>query len=94
VHEGLKDTRANELANSVQGLKMTCQPDNASDASHRSAGRDRVSFGTYMSTNEEISDDGSVQLSKESPQTAVEQFHARKFQNKAEGSGGNGQSSR
>jgi hypothetical protein len=78
VHEGFKNTTVNDPANSVKESKMACNSDNANDVSHKSAGRDKVSFGTYMSTDEEVLDDGSVQLSRDAPTTATKRFHARK----------------
>jgi hypothetical protein len=82
LHGRSQEDTDHELAKSVQGLKMACNSDNANDVSCRSGGHERVSFGTYMSTNEEVSDDASMQRAKVTPPTAVERFHARKFGDK------------
>jgi hypothetical protein len=47
-----------------------------------SAGKDRVSFGTNMSTKEETSDRRSVEQVEPRQITVIERFHARKFRNK------------
>jgi hypothetical protein len=49
-----------------------------------SAGKERVSFGTNMTTDEESSDGGSVDQKPEGAMTAIERFHARKFKGKDE----------
>jgi hypothetical protein len=45
----------------------------------RLGGKERVSFGTYMSTEEECSDVASIEQKPSELMSAVECFHAQKF---------------
>jgi hypothetical protein len=51
----------------------------AAQGSHGREGKERVSFGTNMSTNEELSDGGSVEKMLKAPLSDIECFHAQKF---------------
>jgi hypothetical protein len=50
---------------------------------HGSGGREHVSFGTNMSLEEYVSDDGAMDQKADSQSTTIDRFHARRFKVKA-----------
>jgi hypothetical protein len=74
-----QDETGQGFSNLVQGLHATCNSVEASWQAHGSTRREKVSFGTNMTTDEESSDGCSVDQKLKEPMTAIERFHARKF---------------
>jgi hypothetical protein len=68
-----------ELSNSVQELRVTCNSTRMSQASQNLGGKERVSFGTNMSTEEENLDGRSMEQKPPELMTVIKQFHMRKF---------------
>jgi hypothetical protein len=68
-----------ELAGDTKDMHGSCKLNEDSLDTRGYAGRDGVSFGTDMSTEEEISDGRSVEQDTQPFMTTVERFHARKF---------------
>jgi hypothetical protein len=68
-----------DLAQSVHDLQVAGNSPSNSRPSQRSGGKERVSFDTKMSTDEECSDGGSVEQKAQELMSIVERFHARKF---------------
>jgi hypothetical protein len=76
------------FVNIVKEVHDACNSAEASWAAQGSAGREHVSFGTNMSTEDESSDGGSVEQKTIGPITAIERFQARKFGGKEDVSTG------
>jgi ribosomal protein L12E/L44/L45/RPP1/RPP2 len=55
------------------------KPMSPSLTEHKTEGKERVSFGTRMSTKEEVSKSGSEAKEGKQVTTAIERFHARKI---------------
>jgi hypothetical protein len=67
------------VTHNVHGLRVTGKLIETSRASQNSGGKEKVSFGTNMSTEEDVSDGQSVEQKPPELMTAIERFHARKF---------------
>jgi hypothetical protein len=83
----LADVIAKDLAHGMYEMKVDGTTSVESREGNHYGGRERVSFGTNMSTEDECSDSGSVEMRDPRLMIAVERFHARKFkdQSKAQG---------
>jgi hypothetical protein len=69
----------NKVTHSVHDLWVTGKSTETSRALQNSGAKERVSFGTNMSTEEDVSDGQSVEQKPLELMTAIERFHARKF---------------
>jgi hypothetical protein len=78
-HQGSLSGIKDELADSVRGMTVACKDEDIKDDVGMWGSKERVSFGTNMSTDDESSESGSVQQSPARPSTAVERFHAKCF---------------
>jgi hypothetical protein len=76
--KGLKHVTSSELSNSVKDMRV--ENNVARTGMVQAAGaKERVSFGTNMSTEEQTSDGRLVQEQALILDTVVARFHARKF---------------
>jgi hypothetical protein len=73
-----------QFVNLVNELHDACNSAEAIWAAQSSACKERISFRTNMTTEEESSDGGSVEQKPVGAMTAIERFHARKFKGKDE----------
>jgi hypothetical protein len=69
----------NKVTHSVHDLRVTGKSTETSRALQNSGAKKRVSFGTNMSTEEDVLDGQSVEQKPLELMTAIERFHARKF---------------
>jgi hypothetical protein len=72
------------FVNLVNELHDACNSAEAIWAAQGSTGKERVSFRTNMTIEEESSDGGSVEQKPVGAMTTIEQFHARKLKGKDE----------
>jgi hypothetical protein len=77
---GLQHFISNELADGVKDLNVEGPRVNDEyNVSQHREGKERVSFGTNMATDDESSESGSVHKLPSWLETAIDRFHARKF---------------
>jgi hypothetical protein len=80
MHPHARTPNINEEVNKVaHHVRVMCNSEGSSRASQNSGGKGRVSFGMNMSTEEEVSNGGSVELNLLELMIATEHFVARKF---------------
>jgi hypothetical protein len=72
-----------ELISGVSAMQVVDDPKRSNQTEHKFEGKERVSFGTNMSTEEEVSDSGLESKNVTQLTTAIERFHSRKFGSKA-----------
>jgi hypothetical protein len=68
-----------DLIHNVHELQAACNSGEASWASQKFGGKERVSFDTNMLTEEEVLDGRLVEQKPQVLMIVVEQFHVRKF---------------
>jgi hypothetical protein len=79
---GNKEAPGEEHTSRVNVVQGSCGMPENNMGTRGSPGRDRVSFGTDMSTEEEVSDGRLVKQKEPQMMAAVERLHAKKFRNK------------
>jgi hypothetical protein len=79
-----QDGAGEQFDNVMKELHDACNFAEASWVAKGLAGRERVSFGTNMTIEDESSDGGSVEQKSVGQLTAIERFHAHKFKRQSE----------
>jgi hypothetical protein len=79
-HEGRDDAHINdELATGVKEMQVTCESGKTMKGANKEEWKERVSFGTNMSTDEESSASESVKQDMHRIEVAITRIHSRKI---------------
>jgi ABC-type molybdate transport system ATPase subunit len=79
-HEGRDDAHINdELATGVKEMQVTCESGKTMKGANKEEWKERVSFGTNMSTDEESSVSESVKQDMHRIEVAITRIHSRKI---------------
>jgi hypothetical protein len=81
--KGVKNIVANELVHSIRDMHVVKPSQDNGGGEQQLEGKDRVSFDTNMSTDEESTESESVHGEEQNLLSVVERFHARKSAGKA-----------
>jgi hypothetical protein len=86
--EGQISAEPSEIIRGINAMHVEEKPRSPCLSEHRMEGKERVSFGMNMSTEEEVSDSGSDPNDGWHLTTSIARFHARKFGAKADSGAG------
>jgi hypothetical protein len=75
----MREQAEGKFVNLVNELHDACNSAEASWEAHGNARKERVSFGTNITTEVESSDGGLIEQKLAGAMTATERFHAQKF---------------